>query len=107
MHEHVYPAESIYDEQQAAADDPHRQPAVMKHLQAEARSQGLWNLFMTHGSYGAGLTNLEYAPMMEVLGTSIMGPETANCSAPDTGNMELLAHVRHQSAEGTLAGAAA
>nr|WP_281285870.1 acyl-CoA dehydrogenase family protein [Nocardioides humi] len=91
MAECVYPAEQVYDAQQAANENPHEQPAVMRELQAEARRRGLWNLFMTHGEHGAGLTNLEYAPMMEVLGTSIIGPETANCSAPDTGNMELLA----------------
>jgi acyl-CoA dehydrogenase len=91
MDEHVIPAESMYDAQQAAAASPHEQPPVMRELQAKARALGLWNLFMTHGDWGAGLTNLEYAPMMEILGTSIIGPETANCSAPDTGNMELLA----------------
>ena len=63
----------------------------MRDLQATARELGLWNLFMTHGSWGAGLTNLEYAPLMELAGRSIIGPEALNCSAPDTGNMEILA----------------
>ena len=63
----------------------------MRDLQAKARELGLWNLFMTHGSWGAGLTNLEYAPLMELAGRSIIGPEALNCSAPDTGNMEILA----------------
>ena len=63
----------------------------MRDLQARARELGLWNLFMTHGSWGAGLTNLEYAPLMELAGRSIIGPEALNCSAPDTGNMEILA----------------
>ncbi|WP_280419429.1 acyl-CoA dehydrogenase family protein [Nocardia carnea] len=91
MEQYVYPAERVYDEQIAAADNPHEQPAVMRELQAEARRQGLWNLFMTHDGLGAGLTNLEYAPLAEMVGRSIIGNETINCSAPDTGNMEILA----------------
>lgn len=91
MDQYVYPAERVYDEQIAAADNPHEQPAVMRELQAEARQQGLWNLFMTHDGLGAGLTNLEYAPLAELVGRSIIGNETINCSAPDTGNMEILA----------------
>lgn len=91
MDEHVYPAEAVYDAQIAANDNPHEQPKVMRDLQATARGLGLWNLFMTHGDRGAGLTNLEYAPLAELLGRSMIGNETANCSAPDTGNMEVLA----------------
>ncbi|NKY32333.1 acyl-CoA dehydrogenase [Nocardia speluncae] len=91
MDEYVYPAERVYDEQIAAADNPHDQPPIMRELQAEARRQGLWNLFMTHDGLGAGLTNLEYAPLAEMVGRSIIGNETINCSAPDTGNMEILA----------------
>ncbi|WP_280398647.1 acyl-CoA dehydrogenase family protein [Nocardia carnea] len=91
MEHHVYPAERVYDEQIAAADNPHEQPPIMRELQAEARRQGLWNLFMTHDGLGAGLTNLEYAPLAELAGRSIIGNETLNCSAPDTGNMEILA----------------
>ena len=91
MDEHVYPAEAVYDAQVAAAANPHEQPQVMRDLQARARELGLWNLFMTHGSWGAGLTNLEDAPLMELAGRSIIGPEALNCSAPDTGNMEILA----------------
>ncbi|WP_280436264.1 acyl-CoA dehydrogenase family protein [Nocardia carnea] len=91
MEHHVYPAERVYDEQIAAADNPHEQPPIMRELQAEARRQGLWNLFMTHDGLGAGLTNLEYAPLAELVGRSIIGNETINCSAPDTGNMEILA----------------
>ena len=63
----------------------------MRDLQQIAREQGLWNLFMTHGDLGAGLTNLEYAPLAEIVGRSIIGNEAINCSAPDTGNMEILA----------------
>lgn len=91
MDEHVYPAEPVYDAQLAAGDSFHEQPPVMRELQAIAREQGLWNLFMTHGDRGAGLTNLEYAPLAELVGRSIIGNEAINCSAPDTGNMEILA----------------
>ncbi|MFI2230173.1 acyl-CoA dehydrogenase family protein [Nocardia testacea] len=91
MDEHVYPAEPVYDEQLAAADNPHEQPQIMRELQARARELGLWNLFMTHDGLGAGLTNLEYAPLAEMVGRSIIGNEALNCSAPDTGNMEILA----------------
>ncbi|MFF0456464.1 acyl-CoA dehydrogenase family protein [Nocardia africana] len=88
---HVYPAEPVYDAQIAAAANPHEQPQIMRDLQAEARRRGLWNLFMTHDGLGAGLTNLEYAPLAEVAGRSVIGNEAINCSAPDTGNMEILA----------------
>ena len=91
MTEHVYPAEATYDAQVAAGVNPHQQPQVMLDLQATARELGVWNLFMTHGDQGAGLTNLEYAPLAELLGRSMIGNEAANCSAPDTGNMEILA----------------
>lgn len=91
MDEHVYPAEAVYDAQLAVQDDPHRQPPIMLELQARARELGLWNLFMAHDGLGAGLTNLEYAPLAEIVGRSIIGNETINCSAPDTGNMEILA----------------
>ena len=91
MDEHVYPAEVVYDRQIAENDNPHEQPRVMRELQKTAREQGLWNLFMAHGDLGAGLTNLEYAPLAEIVGRSLIGNEAINCSAPDTGNMEILA----------------
>jgi acyl-CoA dehydrogenase len=91
MVEHVYPAEAGYDAQVAANGNPHEQPQIMRDLQRIAREQGLWNLFMTHGDRGAGLSNLEYAPLAEIVGRSIIGNEAINCSAPDTGNMEILA----------------
>lgn len=91
MQQHVYPNEVVYDRQLAEADDPHALPPVMRELKEKARAEGLWNLFMSHGGWGAGLTNLEYAPLAELAGRSIIGPEVFNCSAPDTGNMELLA----------------
>jgi acyl-CoA dehydrogenase len=90
MDAHVYPAEPLYERQLAEAGDPHSQPAVMEELKARARSLGLWNLFLPDAEHGAGLTNLEYAPLAEILGRSIIGPEACNCSAPDTGNMEVL-----------------
>ena len=78
------------DEQVAANEYYHDQPQIMRDLQEIARSRGLWNLFMTHDDRGAGLTNLEYAPLCEVMGRSHLAPEVFNCSAPDTGNMEIL-----------------
>jgi acyl-CoA dehydrogenase len=91
MDAHVYPSEPIYAEQARAQEDPHVQPPVMQQLQKEARSRGLWNLFLPHEKWGAGLTNLEYAPLAEVSGRSPLAPEAMNCAAPDTGNMEILA----------------
>jgi acyl-CoA dehydrogenase len=91
MAEHVYPNEAVYDWQIAESDNPHALPPVMLELKEKARAEGLWNLFMSHGDWGAGLSNLEYAPLAEIAGRSIIGPEVFNCSAPDTGNMELLA----------------
>ncbi|MCW3813248.1 acyl-CoA dehydrogenase family protein [Micromonospora sp. DR5-3] len=88
----VYPAEPVHAEQVAAAGDPWARPPVMDELKAEARSRGLWNLFLPDPRYGAGLTNLEYAPLAELTGRSPhLAPEALNCAAPDTGNMELLA----------------
>jgi len=88
----VLPAERVLDEQFAAAEDPMRFEApVLDVLKAEARSRGLWNLFLAGSPHGAGLTNLEYAPLAEITGWSPdLAPEVTNCSAPDTGNMELL-----------------
>jgi acyl-CoA dehydrogenase len=91
MDTHVLPAEPVYDRQLAEAADPHALPPVMVELKEKARAEGLWNLFLAHGGWGAGLTNLEYAPLAELMGHSIIGNEVFNCSAPDTGNMELLA----------------
>ncbi|MFE4535402.1 acyl-CoA dehydrogenase family protein [Streptomyces scopuliridis] len=91
MEQHVFPAEAVYDRQLAEVADPHALPPVMTELKEKARAEGLWNLFMAHGEWGAGLTNLEYAPLAELAGRSLIGPEVFNCSAPDTGNMELLA----------------
>ena len=92
MEEFVYPAEGTFREQAESAENRWDIPPVMEELKAEARAQGLWNLFLpaTH-AYGAGLTNLQYAPLAEITGRSPwIAPEALNCSAPDTGNMELL-----------------
>jgi acyl-CoA dehydrogenase len=88
--EHVYPAEAVFAEQVAAAADPWARPPVMAELKAEARRRGLWNMFLP-GEHGAGLTNLQYAPLAEITGRSpALAPEATNCAAPDTGNMEVL-----------------
>jgi acyl-CoA dehydrogenase len=90
MDERVYPAEGLYDEQLRDAGDPHAQPPVMEELKREARERGLWNMFHPDERFGAGLTNCDYAPLAEILGRSHIGSEACNCSAPDTGNMEVL-----------------
>jgi acyl-CoA dehydrogenase len=92
MEECVYPAESRFEEEAASAADPWGTPPVIEELKAEARRRRLWNLFLprTH-AHGAGLTNLQYAPLAEITGRNPwIAPEAVNCSAPDTGNMELL-----------------
>jgi acyl-CoA dehydrogenase len=109
METHIYPAEAtlqdsgrIRDNAQILGEDSYinpdpaggtwTAPAVMEELKGEARRRGLWNLFLPHSSFGAGLTNLQYAPLAEITGRSIhLAPEALNCSAPDTGNMEVLA----------------
>ncbi|MDQ6855764.1 MAG: acyl-CoA dehydrogenase family protein, partial [Candidatus Dormibacteraeota bacterium] len=91
MNTHVLPAEERYFTEFSAATVPHHISPVMEELKAEARSRGLWNLFLPDERFGAGLTNLEYAPLAEITGHSLIAPETINCSAPDTGNMEVLA----------------
>ncbi|AUH43841.1 acyl-CoA dehydrogenase family protein [Streptomyces sp. CMB-StM0423] len=92
MTEHVFPAEPVAAAQVAAQDDPWAHPPVVAELRAEARSRGLWNLFLPDTVYGAGLSNLQYAPLAEITGRSPhLAPLALNCSAPDTGNMELLA----------------
>jgi acyl-CoA dehydrogenase len=95
LDEHIYPAEHTFEEQAAAnraAGTPFRTPEVLAGLKAHAREQGLWNLFLPDEKFGAGLSVLDYAPLAELSGRSAaIAPEAMNCSAPDTGNMELLA----------------
>jgi acyl-CoA dehydrogenase len=91
MDRHVHPAEPVYREQIRASGDPHHHPEVVEELKTEARRRGLWNLFLPDERWGAGLSNLEYAPLAEIMGRSIgLAPEATNCAAPDTGNMEIL-----------------
>jgi len=90
MDERVYPAEEIYERQLRDANDPHHQPTVMEELKTEAKRRGLWNMFLPDEEHGAGLSNSDYAPLAEILGRSHIASEACNCSAPDTGNMEVL-----------------
>src|SRR6185295_3683927 len=107
MDDHVYPAEAVYDEQLAAGNSPRgmggvppttaagaakeRHPPIMEELKAEARRRGLWNLFLPHKTqWTEGLSNIDYAPLAEIMGRAWIASEACNCSAPDTGNMEIL-----------------
>jgi acyl-CoA dehydrogenase len=91
MQGHIYPAEAVFEAQLGAGGDPHRHPPVMADLKSEARARGLWNLFLPHKTqWTEGLSNLDYAPLAEIMGRSPLAPEACNCSAPDTGNMEIL-----------------
>jgi acyl-CoA dehydrogenase len=96
MDERIYPAEPVYAEQLRASGEPHFHPPVMEELKEEARRRGLWNLFLPDPEHGPGLTNLEYATLAELLGRTFIGSEACNCSAPDTGNMEVLAQFGTQ-----------
>lgn len=91
MEEHVYPNEKTYEQQVNAMEDRWADvPPIIEELKRRAREEGLWNLFLPESDYGAGLSNLEYAPLCEIMGRSPIGPEVFNCNAPDTGNMEVL-----------------
>ncbi|MFI0735335.1 acyl-CoA dehydrogenase family protein [Streptomyces sp. NPDC021225] len=110
MADHVHPAEAVAEEQRARQDSPWRTPPVVEELKAKARERGLWNLFLPDPGLGAGLTNLQYAPLAEITGHSPqLAPTALNCAAPDTGNMEVLAQFgserqRKQWLEPLLAG---
>jgi acyl-CoA dehydrogenase len=91
MEEYIYPAEPKVEEEIEASGNPHHHPQLMEDLKKRARTAGLWNLFLPDKTYGAGLTNLEYAPLSEIMGRSPIASQVFNCSAPDTGNMEILA----------------
>jgi acyl-CoA dehydrogenase len=90
MDEHIYPAEEVYERQLRESGDPHHQPAIMEELKKRAREAGLWNMFLPDEEHGAGLSNSDYAPLAEILGRAHIASEACNCSAPDTGNMEVL-----------------
>jgi len=90
MDEHIYPNEQLYAEQHAEPDKRWISPPIMEELKAKAKALGLWNLFLPESDRGAGLTNLEYAPLCEIMGRSPIAAEAFNCSAPDTGNMEVI-----------------
>ncbi|MGG2027294.1 acyl-CoA dehydrogenase family protein [Gottfriedia sp. S16(2024)] len=91
METYVYPNERIYEQQLNAQETRWSDvPPIMEELKQKAKQAGLWNLFLPESDLGAGLTNLEYAPLCEIMGRSMIGPEVFNCSAPDTGNMEVL-----------------
>jgi acyl-CoA dehydrogenase len=97
MEREVYPAEKVFERELNDAPSRWQIPPVMEELKKKARAEGLWNLFLPESELGAGLNNLEYAPLCEIMGRSPIAPEVFNCSAPDTGNMETL--VRYATPE--------
>lgn len=96
MDTHIYPNESVYEQQMRESDNPHATPAILLELKVKAKEAGLWNLFHPHADWGPGLTNLEYAPLAEIMGRVTWASEVFNCNAPDTGNMEVLTLVGNQ-----------
>ena len=90
MDEHIYPNEKTYDEQLNSQGDRWQIPPIIEELKHKAKARNLWNLFLPESDHGYGLTNLEYAPLAELMGRVHWASEVFNCSAPDTGNMEVL-----------------
>jgi acyl-CoA dehydrogenase len=90
MQKYIYPNEQTYHDQLTAAPTRWQVPPILDELKDRARERGLWNLFLPESDHGPGLTNMEYAPLCEIMGRSPIAPEVFNCSAPDTGNMEVL-----------------
>lgn len=91
MDRYIYPNEATYKEQIEMSGNPHHHAGIVDELKRKARAEGLWNLFLPDQAYGAGLSNLEYAPLAEIMGRVSWASEVFNCAAPDTGNMEILA----------------
>ncbi|MEE3851868.1 acyl-CoA dehydrogenase family protein [Gordonia sp. LSe1-13] len=90
MDAHIYPNEAVYAQQMAESDNPHATPPILLELKQKAKDAGLWNLFHPHPEWGPGLSNLEYAPLAEIMGRVGFASEVFNCNAPDTGNMEVF-----------------
>ncbi len=90
MEDHVYPNEQTFEDQLNSGPDRWQIPPIIEELKEKAKGAGLWNLFLPESEYGYGLTNLEYAPLSEIMGRVHWGSEVFNCSAPDTGNMEVI-----------------
>lgn len=90
MDKYIYPNEALYEEQLHAGPEKFRVPPIMDEMKAKAKEEGLWNLFLPESEYGAGLSNLDYAQLAEIMGRVHFASEVFNCSAPDTGNMEVL-----------------
>ena len=90
MDEHIYPNEEAYREHFKTTDNLWKSPPLMDALKEKAKNAGLWNLFLPESAHGAGLTNLEYAPLAEIMGRGVFASEVFNCNAPDTGNMEVI-----------------
>ena len=90
MEDHVHPNEQTFEDQLNSGPDRWQVPPIIEELKEKAKGAGLWNLFLPESEYGYGLTNLEYAPLSEIMGRVHWGSEVFNCSAPDTGNMEVI-----------------
>jgi acyl-CoA dehydrogenase len=90
MDEHVYPNERLYHEQLDGSDDRWGHVPIMEELKVRAKAEGLWNLFLSHSEHGPGLSNLDYAPLAEIMGRIVWASEIFNCSPPDAGNMETI-----------------